>query len=190
MLSPDYPIETERLILRPFEAGDLEALHRVHAEPAVSAFLYWSPREEEKVREVLAEKIAQAEIREEGRGLSMAVELRSAPGLIGDLDLFWTSVEHRQGEVGYVLDPAHQGRGYATEAVAVLLELGFEGLGLHRITGRLDGRNAASARVLEKNGMRREAHLVENELVKGVWTDEVIYAIRESEWRSRMHPLA
>ena len=184
MLSPEYPIETDRLILRPFEAGDLEALHRVHAEPEVSAFLYWSPRDEERVREILEEKIAQAEIRDEGRNLSVAVELRTGSELIGDLDLFWTSVEHRQGEVGYVFDPAHQDRGYATEAVAVLLELGFEGLGLHRITGRLDGRNAANARVLEKNGMRREAHLVENELIKGVWTDEMIYAILERDWRT------
>ncbi|MCP2254937.1 hypothetical protein LY13_003709 [Prauserella aidingensis] len=43
--------------------------------------------------------------------------------------------------------------------------------------GRLDGRNAASARVLEKLGMRREAHLRENEYVKGEWTDEVVYAV-------------
>jgi len=65
-----------------------------------------------------------------------------------------------------------------------MLRLGFEGLGLHRITGRLDGRNAASARVLERLGMRREAHLVENELVKGEWTDEVVYAMLDREWRA------
>jgi RimJ/RimL family protein N-acetyltransferase len=66
-----------------------------------------------------------------------------------------------------------------------MLRLGFEGLGLHRIIGRLDGRNRASARVLEKLGMRREAHFVENEYVKGEWTDEVVYAILDREWRSR-----
>jgi RimJ/RimL family protein N-acetyltransferase len=185
VLSPDYPIETERLSLRPFRADDFEALHRIHSEPLVTEHLYWYPRDERKVREVLEQKIDGAEIRERGKGLTMAVELRDSPGAIGDVDLFWTSPEHRQGEVGYVFDPAHHGKGYATEAVAVLLELGFDGLGLHRITGRLDARNEASARVLEKNGMRREAHLVENELVKGVWTDELIYAILEREWRAR-----
>ena len=63
-----------------------------------------------------------------------------------------------------------------------MLRLGFEGLGLHRIIGRCDGRNAASARAMEKLGMRREAHLRENEIVKGEWTDEMVYAMLRSEW--------
>ena len=102
--------------------------------------------------------------------------------------LFWRSQEHKQGEVGYVFNPAYHGRGLATEAVGALLRLGFEGLGLHRITGQLDARNTASARVLERAGLRREAHLVENEFVKGEWTDELIYAILRSEWAARQSP--
>ena len=70
----------------------------------------------------------------------------------------------------------------ATEAAAALLRLGFEGLGLHRIIGRCDGRNRGSAMVMERNGMRREAHLIENEFVKGEWTDELIYANLRREW--------
>ncbi|MCW2947645.1 MAG: GCN5-related N-acetyltransferase, partial [Actinoallomurus sp.] len=92
---------------------------------------------------------------------------------------------HRQGEVGYIFHPDHGGRGYATEAAEVVLRLGFEELGLHRIVGRLDGRNTASARVLERLGLRREAHFVQNELVKGEWTDEVVYAMLADEWRAR-----
>ena len=63
-----------------------------------------------------------------------------------------------------------------------MLAIGFDGLGLHRIVGRLDARNRASARVLERLGMRREAHLVENEHVKGEWTDELVYALLAREW--------
>ena len=81
--------------------------------------------------------------------------------------------------------PEHHGRGYATEATAELLRLGFEELGLHRMYGRLDARNSASARVLEKLGMRHEAQLVENEWVKGEWTDEAIYAMLDREWEAR-----
>ena len=98
------------------------------------------------------------------------------------------SKEHEQGEVGYVFDTAYHGRGYATEAVGALLRLGFEGLGLHRIAGHLDARNTASARVLERAGLRREAHLVENEFVKGEWTDELIYGILRREWAARQGP--
>ena len=66
-----------------------------------------------------------------------------------------------------------------------MLRVGFEDLGLHRICGRLDGRNAASARVLERLGMRREAQLLENERVKGEWANEVVYAMLDREWRRR-----
>jgi RimJ/RimL family protein N-acetyltransferase len=66
-----------------------------------------------------------------------------------------------------------------------MLHLGFVDLGLHRILGRLDARNAASANVLERLGMRREAHILENEFVKGEWTDELLYAMLAREWIAR-----
>ena len=79
--------------------------------------------------------------------------------------------------------PQHQGHGYATEASAALVALAFETYDVHRVYGRLEARNLASARVLEKLGMRREAHLVENEWVKGEWQSELIYALLAHEWR-------
>jgi RimJ/RimL family protein N-acetyltransferase len=83
------------------------------------------------------------------------------------------------------LHPEHHGRGLAGEAAAVLLRLGFEDLGLHRVIGRFDGRcdgrNTASAKVMERLGMRREAHFRQNELVKGEWCDELVYAILAEE---------
>jgi RimJ/RimL family protein N-acetyltransferase len=68
-----------------------------------------------------------------------------------------------------------------------MLRLGFEEIGFHRIVGRMDARNAASAGVLERLGMRREAHLRENEFIKGEWADELVYAILASEWEA-LHP--
>lgn len=63
-----------------------------------------------------------------------------------------------------------------------MVRLGFEALALHRIVGRCDARNTASAAVLARLGMRREAHLVGNEWVKGEWTDELVYALLSAEW--------
>jgi RimJ/RimL family protein N-acetyltransferase len=103
---------------------------------------------------------------------------------VGDLAMRWVSEEHRCGELGFVFDPAHQGKGYATEAASALLPFAFETMGLHRVIGRTEARNTGSARVLEKLGMRREAHLVENEYVKGEWQSELIYALLEHEWRA------
>jgi RimJ/RimL family protein N-acetyltransferase len=184
VLRPTYPIATERLLLRPFEPGDLDALLAIHGDPQVTRYLYWETRGRDELRDVLAEKLGRTALADEGDGLNLAAVLKRTGELVGDVVLFWRSREHRQGEVGYMLAPAHGGRGYATEAARELLRLGFEELGLHRITGRLDARNEPSVRVLERLGMRREAHLVENERVKGEWTSELVYALLEREWRA------
>jgi RimJ/RimL family protein N-acetyltransferase len=113
-----------------------------------------------------------------------AVRVEGGP-VIGDLMLRYTSAVDRQAEIGYVFHPDAQGRGLATEAARALVDLAFDGLGVHRVYGAIDARNGASARVLEHLGMRREAHLVENEWVKGEWTDEVIYAVLADEWAQR-----
>ena len=183
MLKPDYPIRTPRLILRPYAFDDFEALHDLQSRPEVTRYLLFDARDRDQVRMSLEQKVAAAELDDEGGNLSLAVVLPPTGALIGDVTLFWLSRANRQGEVGYVFHPDHGGRGYATEAAAVLLRLGFAELGLHRIIGRIDARNAPSARVLERLGMRREAHFVQNEILKGEWTDEVVYAMLEDEWR-------
>ena len=71
-----------------------------------------------------------------------------------------------------------------------MVDYAFTGLGAHRVVGRMDARNVASARVMERLGMRREAHLLENEYVKGEWTDEVIYAVLDTEWSGRTQDAA
>lgn len=183
-LRPSLPIETERLSLRAFERSDLDWLARLQADPQVTRYLYWGPNDAEASRASLERKLDGAAVTEPGGALSLAAALRETGELVGDCTLFWLSEEHRQGEIGFVFDPRHHGRGYAGEASTQLLRLGFEGLDLHRMIGRLDARNLASARLLERLGMRREAHLVENEIVKGEWTDELVYAILRREWES------
>jgi RimJ/RimL family protein N-acetyltransferase len=109
------------------------------------------------------------------------VELRDSGEIVGHVT---NSIdpEHRQAEIGFMFDPAHQGRGYATEASRALVAHAFEHYGVHRVYGRLEPRNEASARVLEKLGMRREAHLIENEWVKGEWQSEAVYALLARQW--------
>jgi RimJ/RimL family protein N-acetyltransferase len=180
--SPDWPLETERLRLRPFEAGDLDALYAIYSDADVVRWLYRDAHTLDEVRALLDRKIAGAVLRIEGDWLSAAVVLRAGGDVVGDVSLLWASEGHRQGELGFAFHPAHHGKGYATEASRPLLEFAFETLGLHRVVGRLEPRNAGSARVLEKLGMRREAHLVENEWVKGEWQSELVYALLAREW--------
>ncbi|MFD0883633.1 GNAT family N-acetyltransferase [Streptosporangium algeriense] len=174
------------MVLRPFTHDDLKELHAIRSLPEVARYVPWEPDGDlEATAKALEARMGQTALTEEKQPLTVAVELAATGELIGDAMLFWVSEQHRCGEVGYVFHPGHHGRGYATETVLALLELGFDGMDLRRIIGRLDARNDASARVLERAGMRREAHLVENELFKGEWTDELVYAILQREWRAR-----
>jgi RimJ/RimL family protein N-acetyltransferase len=186
VLEPSYPIETERLLLRPFAATDFEAMFAMHSLPDVVRYLYWEPRTEQEVREVLERKAGEIAITTEGDKLSLAAVLKTTGELIGDVMMQWVSREHRQGEIGFIFHPDHHGRGYATEASRALLRLAFEELQLHRVVGRLEARNGASARVLEKLGMRPEAHFVENEYVKDEWQSGLVYAILDREWRATL----
>ena len=137
------------------------------------------------MRETLDTKVRATAIVAEGDNLSLAAVLSESGEMIGDCSLRWASAEHRQAEIGFVFHPDHHGQGYATEAARALLALAFEELRAHRVFGRLEARNTASARVLERLGMRKEAHLIENEHVKGEWQSEVVYALLEREWASR-----
>ena len=178
------PIETERLLLRPYASDDFAALYAMRSDAEVARYLYWSPQTEDEVRQTLATKIASTRIEAEGDVLALAVEHRATQELVADVILHWVSSEHGLAEVGYMVHPDHAGRGYATEATRPLLAVAFDALRLHRVIGRTEGRNIGSARVLEKLGMRREAHFVENEFVKDEWQSELVYAILDREWRA------
>ena len=182
VFAPDYPLRTERLLLRPLRSQDYPAFHALHSHPEVARYLYHEPYDETATSELMSERMPLVEIEYEGDRLSLAIEHRETRAMIGQCTLFYRSAEHQQGEIGYLIHPDHHRKGYAAEASRELLRVGFDGLKLHRIIGRCDGRNAGSAKVLAKIGMRLEAHLVENEFVKGVWTDELVYAMLATEW--------
>jgi RimJ/RimL family protein N-acetyltransferase len=184
-LRPAYPIETVNLALRPFAAGDLGDLYAYHSRPEVVRYLYWEPCDRAQAREALERRMGQTALDAQGQSLVLAIELRALRRVIGEVRLHWLHQGYRQGEIGFVFNPDFQGRGLATEAAAATLQLGFDGLDLHRIIGRCDVRNHASARVMERLGMRREAHFVHNEIFKGEWGEELWYGILEHEWLER-----
>ena len=156
--------------------------HSSYADESVNRYLYSEPRDRDETFVALERRIEHDEAVAEDNALLIAVELRETSQLIGDFMLHWNEDVHRQGEIGGSLHPDHHGKGYASEIYVALLELAFSTYGLHRVVGRCDARNSASIRSLEKAGLRREAHFIENEFVKGEWTDEVVLAIRAGAW--------
>jgi RimJ/RimL family protein N-acetyltransferase len=187
VLRPAYPVVTRRLLLRPLRAGDVDALLAYRSLPDVCRYVPFAPMTREVVEQRLATQWAATELTDEGQMLTLGVELAATGELIGDVILFWHSREHNGGEVGYVFNPEFAGHGYATEAAHAVLCLGFDELGLRRIIARIDERNDASARVLERLGMRLEARLVQNELFKGEWSTELDYAMLADEWSLHRH---
>jgi RimJ/RimL family protein N-acetyltransferase len=188
--SSPFPFRTERLTLRPFQEADLDAMLAIYGREDVNRYLDWGPRSRDDVREWLGRISKMTALTPRGDALRLAALLKGTNTLIGDFSLWRTSREHAQGEIGFVVHPDHQGMGYALEAATVLLRMGFERLGFHRIAAQCDPRNAPSAALMERLGMRREAHLRENELVKGEWVDTLVYAMLASEWRATatLHP--
>ncbi len=185
---PLYPLETERLLLRPLVPSDFDALYSYQSRTDVARFLLWGPRDEAEVRESLEKKLQSGIIRAPGDLLALAVVLKETSEMIGDFILHRQDDEQRQAELGYIIHPDHAGRGYATEAGRAMLTIAFEDMRMHRVFGRVEARHTGSARVLEKLGMRQEAHFVENEFVKGEWQSELVYAILDREWLGSAPP--
>lgn len=180
--APTLPLRTTRLEMRTFRATDLEELHRIHSDPVAVRFVPYRPRDLAGTANVLGRKVLNTSLGRDGDLLELAVTLAGNGPLVGDVLLILRSVEHQTVEVGYIFAPHHGGRGYATEAVRALLGLAFGEVGARRVVARVDERNQRSRALLERVGMRREAHLMENEWVKGELTSEVDYAMLSREW--------
>jgi RimJ/RimL family protein N-acetyltransferase len=179
-----WPVTTERLSFRPSTADDAAAFFAYRSRPEVSDWLPRLALEES----VVAERFTDEEFRK--RTLVVEVDGR----VVGDLYLHlgdsWAHAEAGeapgQAEIGWALDPAYQGRGLAREAVRALLDLCFTGLGLRRVTAICFADNTASWRLMEKLGMRREAHTVKDALHRDRgWLDGYTYALLAEEWPPR-----
>ncbi|HWV02586.1 MAG TPA: GNAT family protein [Devosia sp.] len=179
---PRYPMETERLKLRPFNRGDVDAVFAYRSLPAVARYLFDDPMSHEECAEAVRLRAGQIAFAGEGDKILLAVERKADSRLIGEVSLIWRSIADEQAEIGYILHPEAQGQGHATEAAQALLGFAFGQVRLHRVYARCDARNAASAKVMARLGMREEAHLHEHAFVKGRWDEELIFSILDRDW--------
>lgn len=184
-LSPAYPVSTERLVLRPLDEADVDALLDYHESAEVHRYLPMAAMDEQTVRRrILEGPWARSTLEEPGQAAVLGVEMADRGELVGDVMLLWVSAADRSGEVGYVFNPRHAGHGYATEAVRAVLALAFDDLALHRVVARIDPRNEPSLRLARRLGMREEGRFVEVTRNNDEWADLVMFAILEDEWRA------
>lgn len=177
-------MESARLVLRRLEDGDLASFMAYLNDPLVARYQSWESYTEEQAREVIEEQ-KRVEPGTPGRWFTFAAELKETGQMIGHVALSVKKDEPRQAEIGFTFAREHQGRGLAREAAEGVLDYAFGVLGLHRVVAVADCENDRSVALLERLGMRREGHFVENIWFKGAWGSEYLYAVRRSEWLLR-----
>jgi RimJ/RimL family protein N-acetyltransferase len=181
----NLPLTTERLRLRRFTPADLNAYTAYHRLPEVYRYLYAPTPSDAQLEEQLSQAVA-SRFSEDGDIFYCAVTLQDSGELIGEVLLKLANRAALQGEIGYIFNPVYAGKGYAAEAVRAVLDRGFSEVGCHRIFARLDAANRGSIGVVERLGMRKEAHLRQNDRFNGEWGDEFIYALLNEEWQRRL----
>ena len=178
---PWFPIRTERLLLREFRESDFEDVQAYAGDPAVARFMDWGPNTREQTVEFMGRKLEE-QTRWPRDEVTLAVEHAADERVIGSIRLAVSDRDNLAGDFGYSLNSEYWRQGYATEASAALIDVGFKVLGLHRIWAECDVQNVASWGVMEKLRMRREAHIRDGKLIKDLWRDRYVYGLLADEW--------
>jgi RimJ/RimL family protein N-acetyltransferase len=181
-----WPMRTDRLVIRPAVADDLDRTWEIRQLPAVSEWLGhdFSDRDRYAERFLDPGRLAATLVIElDGRVIGDLMLLVESPWAQSDVA---DQAKDVQAMLGWTLDPAYSGRGYATEAAAELLRICFEDLGLRRVRALCFADNEPSWRLMERLGMRREEYAVRDSLhrTRG-WLDGMAYALLAEEWRDR-----
>ncbi len=174
-------LETERLTLREFTQSDWTAVLAYQNDPRYLRYYHWTERTAEDVQ-AFVQMFLNYQDERPRRVYQFAVVNKNQGQIIGNCGIRVNDPDLREANIGYELDPSYWGKGYATEAAAEILRFGFVELGMHRIWAETIANNTGSVRVLEKLGMRREAHEREKEWIKDSWHDRLIYAMLDHEW--------
>jgi aminoglycoside 6'-N-acetyltransferase len=179
---------SERLVIRRFRAEDAASLAAYRSDAAIARYQSWdTPFSQEQARSFI-DGLAAADPDAPGEWFQFAL-IEAVTGVhIGDVAAGVDADDPRLATIGVTLATSAQGRGYAGEAVAWLLDYLFLERHKHRVTADCDVRNSKVVALLEHLQMRREAHHLQSSWWKGEWVDEYVYALLAREWLERRSP--
>ncbi len=181
-----FPIETRRLLLRLYEDKDMEDIFEYSGSSDfwLMRTLPWQPTREGVKK--FWEPSQYLDLTNIPDRVDLVVEWKEKNKVIGNIGISISKIiDNKQGTIGWLLGNKFQGQGFASEAARALLTFGFDTLGLHRISAGTSRDNIRSWLLMERIGMRREAHFKQSEFVNGEWQDEFIYGILAEEWHSK-----
>jgi RimJ/RimL family protein N-acetyltransferase len=179
--------ETDRLTVRRFESKDAADIAEFAGDPSVADEIPNVPWQDPVKLLEYIETQQGLELFAAHKCVDLAIERKSDRKVIGLLS--FVSNGQRQGEIGWALGVEHRGSGYATEAVRGLISFAFASCGYHRIFAGTILTNERSWKLMERVGMRKEAHFREAHVPAepgGPWIDSTRYAVLASEWP--VHP--
>ena len=174
-------IETERLVLDALRADDAAALFAYRGDDEVAKYQGWKPASVDDAAAFIAEQSTRT-FGAADSWCQLAIRSRSGGELVGDFGVHFPASKDDPIEFGLSLKPAYQGKGYAREVMTAAIDLAFRTWGYRRLVGSVDPRNTASMALCRSLGLRQEAHHVESYRFRGVWVDDVIFALLAREW--------
>ena len=176
-------IETDRLRLRRMRVEDCADMYEYSKREDVTEYLLWSPHPNKTHTKKYLEYIKTRY--DDGEFYDWAIELKSEQKMIGTCGFTEFDIANNSAEVGYVVNPAYRGRGYAPEALLEVMMFGFLELNLHRIEARYMTGNDASRKVMDKLGMKYEGCARSSLFVKGQYRSINTCAILSDEFIKR-----
>ena len=178
--NPFPELVSERLLFRKLKETDAKEVFRLRSNPERMKYI---PRPVLETEEQALDMILMMNAKvEENTDINWAVCEKVTGAFIGFMGFYRTQPENYRTEIGYMILPQFDGKGYVTEAVATLLHFAFDVVQFHSIEAVIDPKHIASARVLEKNGFKKEAHFRENGYFGGKFWDAVHYGLLKREF--------
>jgi ribosomal-protein-alanine N-acetyltransferase len=179
---PEFPrLATERLVLRPIEPDDADAILALYGDDAVAQYLDIDTiRTLDEARLLI--RLSNNRF-QDGLGIRWAIALRDQPRLIGTCGYNTFDHESRRSEIGYDLARAYWRRGIMSEALGAVLRYGFTTLDLHRVEATVAPENIASRRLLEHLGFREEGLLRQRSFYRGRYVDDMYFGLLRAEYQ-------
>lgn len=181
MSSNEVYIFTERLVLRTIKLTDAASMLRYRSNPIVYEYQNWKPRTLEDVKEFIDRNTCSLP-NIPNTWYQLGIFIKEDNDMIGDIGIHFIDSDNLQVEIGVTLSLGYQGKGYATEAAIEVINYIFHTLKKHRVIASVDPRNIKSVALLNRIGMRKEAHFRQSIWFNGDWADDVVFAVLKEEW--------
>ena len=173
-------LESERLLFRQLTEADTSDVFRIRSNPERMKYI---PRPILETEDQALEMITMMNQKiEDNTDINWAVCEKVTGNFIGFMGFYRTQPENYRTEIGYMVAPEYDGKGYVTESVQTMLNYAFNQVGFHSVCAVIDPENVGSGKVLEKNGFRKEAHFIEDFLWNDKFIDSVHYGILKKEF--------